>query len=94
MKKFLAKMKKVRVTQWDKLTSGEKILKVIMTLIKFALIIALIVTVGSVILAVVAGVVIAFAIMSAVAGGFHNAGQAYSSRDRYYRDYDRDRDIW
>jgi hypothetical protein len=94
MKKFLAKMKKVRVTRWDNLTSDEKVMKVVMTLVKFALIIALIVTVGSVVLAVVGGIVIAFAIMSAVAGGFHNAGQAYSSRDRYDRDYDRNRDIW
>jgi hypothetical protein len=94
MSSVSAKYKKLKATPWKNLTTGEKVLRVVTKLLKWAVIIALIVTIGSVVLAVVAGVGIALAICNALAGGFHNAGQAYSGR-RYYDDrYYDDRDIW
>lgn len=50
MKKFFAKMKKVRMMPWKKLTRGEKVLKFIMKAIKIAAIIALILAAGYVLL--------------------------------------------
>jgi hypothetical protein len=92
------KMKRIQSTSWAKLTLGEKILKVIMTLVKWAAIIAVVVCIGGVVLAVVAGFAIALAIGGAVGAGFHNAGESYSGRyygDRYYDDsYYHNRDIW
>lgn len=85
MKKLFAKMKKVRMTRWSKLTTGEKVMKVIMKLIKWALIAAVVITVVSLVASAFMGVIIAFGIMNAVAGGFRNASRAYRPGDRYVR---------
>lgn len=87
---MLKKIKKIRMTPWNKRTRGEKFLTMLMSLVKWAAIIALVVSIGSVILAVVAGFGIALAIGGAIGGGFHNAGKAYHTGDRFYND----RDIW
>lgn len=46
MKKFFAKMKKVRMMPYSKLTSGEKVVKFVMTALKVALIIAVVLSAG------------------------------------------------
>lgn len=83
MKKIVNKIRKVRMTRWNKLTSAEKVMRIVMDLVKYAAIVALIVALSSVIVAVAAGVFIAFGIMSAVAGGFSNASKAYRPGDVY-----------
>lgn len=85
MKKLVAKMRKVRMIRWNKLTTGEKVMRVIMILVKAVAIIAVVAAVVSVALAAVAGIVVGFAIMSAVAGGFRDASRAYRTGDRYVR---------
>lgn len=89
MKKLFAKMKKIRMTRWHKLTRGEKVAKVIMTLIKWALLIVIGLTVAGIIAAVVAGVIVAFGIISAISGGLNDASHAYQSGDRYVHVYRR-----
>ena len=79
MKKLVAKMRRLKMTRWNKLTLGEKIAKVVISLIKVAAIVAIGLAVAGVVVAVVAGVVIALAIGSAIAGGFGNASRAYRS---------------
>lgn len=83
MKRIVNKIRKIRMTRWNKLTSGEKVMKVVMDLVKYAAIVALIVALSSVIVAVAAGVLVAFGIMSAVAGGFKDASKAYRPGDVY-----------
>ncbi len=89
MKKLFAKVKRIRATRWCKLTRGEKVAKVVMSLVKYAAIVAVVVTVvgviASVIAAIVLGVAIAFAITSAISGGFAAAGNAYIPGERYVR---------
>ena len=85
MKKLIARMRKVRITRWNKLTLGEKILKIVMKLVKAAVIIAIVVAAASVVVAVVGGLLVGFAMISAVAGGFRNASRAYRPGDRYIR---------
>ncbi len=85
MKKLIARMRKVRITRWNKLTLGEKILKIVMKLVKAAVIIAIVVAAASVVVAVVGGLLVGFAMISAVAGGFSNASRAYRPGDRYIR---------
>lgn len=46
MKKFFAKVKKVRMMPYNKLTRGEKIAKFVMTAFKVALIIAIVLGAG------------------------------------------------
>lgn len=83
MKRLIAKIRKIRMTRWGGLTHGEKVAKVIMTLIKWAAIAAVAAVVVGGIIAVAAGIFIAFAIASAIAGGFENASRAYRPGDRY-----------
>ena len=42
MKKLVAKMRKVKAYKWNMLSSGEKVLKVVMKLVKLALIAVLV----------------------------------------------------
>ena len=49
MKKLRAKMRRLKVTRWNKLTIGEKIMKIVITLLKLAAIVALVVTAVSVV---------------------------------------------
>lgn len=85
MRKFIDKMRRVRVLRWNKLSAGEKVLKVLWVLLKMAVIAALIVVVGGIALIIVSGALIAMAIGSAVGGGLYNAGHAYRPGDHYVR---------
>lgn len=42
MKKLIAKMKKVRMTPWKKLSTGEKVMKAVMKTVKIAVIVGLV----------------------------------------------------
>lgn len=85
MKKMIAKMRKIKTTRWNKLTTGEKVASIVMGLVKWAVIAAIgIAVIGSVI-AVIIGVVIALSIGSAISGGFTNASRAYRPGDRNVR---------
>lgn len=85
MKKLIAKMRKIKMTRWNKLTLGEKIMKVVISLIKLAAIVAVVVALAGVFIAVAIGVAVAFGIASAVSGGFINASRAYNPGDRYVK---------
>ncbi len=85
MKKMFAKMRKVRMSRWNKLSAGEKVLKVVMKLVKWALVAALVVAVAGVAVVAAVGLFVGFAIMNAVSGGFYNASRAYRSGDVYVR---------
>lgn len=85
MRKWIAKMRLLKVKKWNKLTSGEKVLRVAMTVLKWAAIIALVVTLFAGLMTVVVGIIVGLGIMSAVGGGFTNASRAYRPGDRYVR---------
>lgn len=86
MKKLRMKIDRIRTTRWNKLTLGEKIARVIYKLVKWAAIIALVVSIAGVAIAVVAGVAVALGIASALSGGFYNASKAYKPGDVYIND--------
>lgn len=85
MRKWIAKMRFLKVKKWNKLTSGEKVLRVAMTVLKWAAIIALVVTLFAGLMTVVVGIIVGLGIMGAVGGGFTNASRAYRPGDRYVR---------
>ena len=85
MRKWIAKMRLLKVKKWNKLTSGEKVLRVAMTVLKWAAIIALVVTQFAGLMTVVVGIIVGLGIMGAVGGGFTNASRAYRPGDRYVR---------
>lgn len=74
MKRLRDKLKRIRMMRWSRLTLSEKIAKVIITLLKIAVIIAVVVAIASAVFAVAMGVVIASCIASAIAGGFDYVG--------------------
>lgn len=73
------------MTRWNKLTLGEKIIRVVISLLKVAAIAAVAITIAGVVVAVGAGIVVAFAIAGAIGGGFKNASKAYRPGDIYVR---------
>ena len=85
MKKLVAKMRKVKAYKWNMLSSGEKVLKVVMKLVKLALIAVLVA--GAVALAAGVGfaVSVALGVANAVGGGFRNASRAYRPGDVHVR---------
>ena len=85
MKKLVAKMRKVKAYKWNMLSSGEKVLKVVMKLVKLALIAVLVA--GAVALAAGVGfaVIVALGVANAVGGGFRNASRAYRPGDGHVR---------
>ncbi len=85
MKKLIVKMRKLKLTPWAKLTRGEKVAKVIITLLKISAIVAIGLALAGVVLAVIAGIAVAFGIASAIAGGFNDASRAYRYGDRRYK---------
>lgn len=85
MRKMIRKMRWIKVTRWSDLTTGERILRVVMALVKLAVIGALVAVLVSGLLAVIVGVVVGLGMMGAVAGGFTNASRAYKPGDRYVR---------
>lgn len=78
MKKLRAKMKKIRTTEWRKLSRGEKIAAVLMSLLKGAVMVAVIVAavlaIAGIAFAVFMGFVIASCIANALSGGFNYIG--------------------
>lgn len=85
MKRLVAKIRRIRRTAWSKLTLGEKVLDVVMRLLKWGVIIALGATVLGIVAVVVFGFIGAFAIAGAIAGGFGDASRAYRPGDRYVK---------
>lgn len=85
MKRIRNKMRRLRMTRWNKLTLGEKIIRVVISLLKVAAIAAVAITIAGVVVAVGAGIVVAFAIAGAIGGGFKNASKAYRPGDIYVR---------
>lgn len=85
MMKLFAKMRKIKMTPWNRLTRGEKVAKVVMKLVKLAIIAAIAVAVIGVAIAVVAAIAVAFGIISAISGGFTDASRAYRPGDRNVR---------
>ena len=85
MKNLRAKMRKLKITRWGRLTRGEKVAKAVLTIVKFAVFAALIALGVTVIAGIGIGIFAAFAIINAVAGGFDNASKAYRPGDRYVR---------
>lgn len=79
--KKVSKMKKLKVTRWSNLTLGEKVLKVITTLIKIALVVAVIGVVIAGVFSIGVGILVAFGIASAISGGFRDASHAYRPGD-------------
>lgn len=79
------KIRRMRTTRWNKLTTGEKVAKVMISLVKTAAIIAIVLLIASIAVAVAAGVAVAFGIASAIAGGFSNASRAYTPGEKYVR---------
>lgn len=80
-----AEKKNLKMTHLNKLTLGEKIVKAVVTLLKVAAIVALVLTIGYVVLSFVIGTFIAFAVAHAIADGFGDAARAYRTGDRYVR---------
>ena len=74
MKKFKIKMDRIRMMRWSKLSSGEKIARVIYKILKWALIAALIAAGISLVAGIVIAIVVADCIVSALAGGFNYVG--------------------
>lgn len=85
MKRLRDKIKRIRMMRWSKLTLGEKIIKVIIGLLKAAVIVAIAVTIAGLAVAIAAGLAVAFGIASALSGGFHNASKAYVPGDVYVK---------
>lgn len=74
MKRLTAKIRRLRTTRWAKLTRGERIAKVIFSLLKAAAVIALIVAVVSAAISIALGIMLAMGIASAIGGGFGYIG--------------------
>ena len=85
MRKFRAKMRRIKATRWHKLTLGEKVLAIVMGLIKWGLIAAVVFAVVSFIAVAVVAVVIGLAAGNAIAEGFGNASRAYRPGEHYVR---------
>lgn len=85
MKRLVAKVRMIKMTPWSRRTFGEKVLSVVLGLVKWAAIIALAVTVLGIIAAIAFSVFGAFAIAGAIAGGFGDASRAYRPGDRYVK---------
>lgn len=85
MKKLIAKIRKIKRTNWGGLTLGEKIAKIVMKLIKWAIIIAIVVTLIGLFAAVAMAILVVFGITSAIAGGFEMGANAYVPGEHYVR---------
>lgn len=85
MKRLRAKMRRLKLTTWNQLTLGEKIAKVIISLVKTSLIVAVVGCGAAVVLGAAVGIFVAFAIVSAISGGLADASRAYRPGDQYVR---------
>lgn len=75
----------IKITSWGDRTLGEKLVSVVVGLIKVAAIAAIATVVIGALVAVIAGAAVAFGIVSAIAGGFGDASKAYRSGDVYVK---------
>lgn len=78
-----ARMRKLKMTRWGKLTRGEKVAKVILTIVKFVVLGSLIAIGITAIVSVAVAIFVASAVIDAVCGGLDNASKAYRPGDRY-----------
>lgn len=78
-------MRSLRAARWHSLTTGQKVLKVITSIIKVALIVTVVGVVAAVVLGAATGIIMAFGIASAIAGGFADASRVYRPGDQYVR---------
>lgn len=85
MKKIIAKVRKIRRTQWNKLTSGEKVIDVMLSLLKWGVIAGLILAGLGLVAVVVISLFVTSCIVSSISGGFENASHAYRPGDRNVR---------
>lgn len=65
---------------WRKLTRGEKVARVIIKTVRFGLITAAVVTIASIVIGAVLGILVAVGIAGAITGGFTNASRAGTGR--------------
>ncbi|MBD5137038.1 MAG: hypothetical protein HDT39_13955 [Lachnospiraceae bacterium] len=75
-----SKIKWIMNGSWRKLTRGEKVARVVLKTLRFALITAVVVTVTSLVIGTVLGVLVAIGIASAITDGFKNASRANTNR--------------
>ncbi len=83
LRRGIAKIKKANRGKWSSLNTGEKVIKVLLILLK----IALAVYFGLVVIAVLLGVWVAFGIMSGITGAVNDQIQRsyeFRHRRRYY----------
>ena len=83
MTRLRREMLKLKATRWKNLTFGEKVLKVILTVVKWTLILTVGFVVVGAAVSVLAGIILAFAFVNAIIGGINIAGDAYRPGDRY-----------
>lgn len=81
------KLRRIMNVRWRNLTAGEKVARVILKTLKYALIAAVVVAIGAVVLGVGLGILVAFGISSAFVGGFRNASR--TGTQRFYGHYNK-----
>lgn len=74
------KIKWIMNARWGKLTTGEKVARVTLKLLRFAVIAAVIALVVSVVIGVTLGIVVAIGVSNAIIGGFQNASRTNTNR--------------
>lgn len=83
LRKGAAKIKKANRGKWRYLSTGEKVIKVILTLLKLALIAYF----GLVVIAIIFAIVVAFGIMDGITGAVNDQVRRsydFRHRNRYY----------
>ena len=78
-------MKNMMKTPWCKLTTGEKIGRLVLKVLKYAAIAAIVVAIGSIVIGLALGVFVAVGITNAFIGGFKNASRV--NTNKYYGYY-------
>lgn len=66
----------IRKGEWSRLTRGEKVGRVALKIVKYALIGGAVAVIAAIVIGSLLGVIIAFAMADAIAGGFKNASRA------------------
>ena len=74
------KIKWIMNGRWGKLTTGEKVARVTLKLLRFAVIAAVIALVVSVVIGVALGIMVAMGVASAISGGFENVSRSNTNR--------------
>lgn len=85
MRKIIARVKKIRMTRWSKLTSGEKVICVMIGLLKWLVIAGLILAGLGLVAVIMVSLFVTSCIVSSISGGFNNASHAYRPGDRNVR---------